>query len=128
MARITFGSLEVGDTVFYLQDELPYTVIIREGIVTAKGRIKDGIVRMKIKIDGKTLRCSPFADSERSFIPNSKGHVGGIYIASNREEFVSIAKCALIERMTLRDYHAQSVDLLLQYVSDYQVELKWKST
>ena len=61
MARVTFGSLEVGDTVFYLQDELPYTVIIREGIVTAKGRIKDGIVRMKIKIDGKTLRCSPFA-------------------------------------------------------------------
>lgn len=118
MARVTFGSLEVGDTVYYLRNEHPYEVQIREGFVMAKGRIKDGIVRMKIKIDGKTLRCSPFAESERSFIPNSKGHVGGIYIASNREEFVSIAKCALIERMTLRDYHAQSVDLLLPYVSE----------
>ena len=49
---------------------------------------------------------------------NSKGHVGGIYIAANREEFINIAKGVLVERMVLRDYHARSVELLLPYVSE----------
>lgn len=118
MARFTFGLLEVGDTVFYLRDELPYTVLIREGVVMAKGRIKDGIIRMKIKINGKTLKCKPFADGERILIPNSKGRVGGVYIAANREDFINIAKGVLVERMVLRDYHARSVELLLPYVSE----------
>lgn len=118
MARFTFGLLEVGDTVFYLRDELPYTVLIREGVVMAKGRIKDGVIRMKFKIDGKTIQCSPFADNERIFFLSRHCNGGGAYIAANREEFINIAKGVLVERMVLRDYHARSVELLLPYVSE----------
>lgn len=64
MARFTFGSLEVGDTVFYLRDELPYTVLIREGVVMAKGRIKDGVIRMKFNIDGKTIFYRTFQNNQ----------------------------------------------------------------
>ena len=118
MARFTFGLLEVGDTVFYLRDELPYTVLIREGVVMAKGRIKDGAVRLTIKIDDKTLRCSPFVDDEHLFILSRNSGGGGVYIISNRKEFIEIARCVLVERMTLRDYNAQSVDLLMPYASE----------
>lgn len=118
MARVTFGSLEVGDTVFYLRNEHPYAVQISEGVVMAKGRVKDGVIRMKFKIDGKTIQCSPFVDDEHLFILSRNSGGGGVYIISNRKEFIEIARCVLVERDTLRDYNARSVELLLPYVSE----------
>lgn len=118
MARVTFGLLEVGDTVYYLRNEHPYEVQIREGVVMAKGRIKDGAVRLTIKIGDKTIRCSPFVDDEHIFILSKNSGGGGVYIISNHKEFIEIARCVLVERDTLRDYNARSVELLLQYVTE----------